>query len=74
MPKDGLLRTNALLGLSLFDSVIDDDRPDAYDDEDCLDLKILPNLNLRISELGKLVMLQYSSQGFYSICFNTKFV
>ena len=31
MPKDGLLRTNALLGLSLFDSVIDDDRPDAYD-------------------------------------------
>ena len=31
MPKDGLLRTNALLRLSLFDSVIDDDRPDAYD-------------------------------------------
>ena len=46
MPKDGLLRTNALLGLSLFDSVIDDDRPDAFNDEDCFDLKILPNLNL----------------------------
>ena len=37
MPKDGQLRTNALLSLSLFDSVIDDDHPDAYNDEDCFD-------------------------------------
>ena len=49
MPKDGLLRTNALLRLSLFDSVIDDDRPDAYDDEDCFD-----HGNLAKSELTHL--------------------
>ena len=47
MPKDGLLRTNALLRLSLFDSVIDDDRPDAYDDEDCFDHDNLTKSELR---------------------------